>query len=67
MVTKAQIAKLKEPSLKLVGLVVGEMLSICVEATGKVIQFTILQLDFSHLIDNSGVYKKTNSNRIVLV
>ena len=36
MVSKAQIAKLKEPSLKLVDLVTSEMLTMCKDASGKV-------------------------------
>ena len=36
MVSKAQIAKLKEPSLKLVDLVTHEMMNMCKDATGKV-------------------------------
>jgi len=50
MVTKAQIAKLKEPSLKLVGLVVGEMLSICVEATGKMNRYPRLREETERII-----------------
>ena len=36
MVSKAQIAKLKEPSIKLVDLVTHEMMNMCKDATGKV-------------------------------
>jgi hypothetical protein len=36
MVSKQQIAKLKEPSLKLVDLVTHEMMNMCKDATGKV-------------------------------
>lgn len=36
MVSKAQIAKLKEPSLKLVDLVTSEMLTMCKDAAVKV-------------------------------
>ena len=36
MVSKAQIAKLKEPSLKLVDLVTHEMMNMCKDATTKV-------------------------------
>jgi len=36
MVSKAQIGKLKEPSLKLVDLVTHEMMNICKEVTLKV-------------------------------
>ena len=36
MVSKAQIAKMKEPSIKLVDLVTTEMLSMCKDATSKV-------------------------------
>jgi len=36
MVSKVQIAKLKEPSIKLVDLVTHEMMNMCKDATGKV-------------------------------
>jgi hypothetical protein len=36
MVSKAQIAKLREPSLKLVDLVTSEMMNMCKDATAKV-------------------------------
>ena len=36
MVTKSQIQKLREPSLKLVDLVTHEMMNMCKDATSKV-------------------------------
>ena len=36
MVSKAQIAKLREPSIKLVDLVTTEMMNMCKDASAKV-------------------------------
>merc|ERR1719391_625345 len=50
MVSKAQIAKLKEPSLKLVDLVTAEMLSMCKDATGKMNRYPRLREETERII-----------------
>ena len=53
MVSKAQIAKLKEPSIKLVDLVTTEMLSMCKDATGKVTTRDITTRSISAVVPTS--------------
>merc|ERR1719391_1688941 len=50
MVSKAQIAKLKEPSIKLVDLVTTEMLSMCKDATGKMNRYPRLREETERII-----------------
>lgn len=50
MVSKAQIAKLKEPSIKLVDLVTQEMLSMCKDATGKMNRYPRLREETERII-----------------
>jgi dynamin GTPase len=48
MVSKAQIAKLREPSLKLVDLVTSEMMNMCKDASAKVHSSSSLSLSLTH-------------------
>jgi len=50
MVSKAQIAKLKEPSLKLVDLVTHEMMNMCKDATGKMQRYPRLREETERII-----------------
>merc|ERR1719234_342528 len=50
MVSKAQIAKLKEPSLKLVDLVTHEMMNICKEVTLKMQRYPRLREETERII-----------------
>merc|ERR1719411_847592 len=50
MVSKAQIAKLKEPSLKLVDLVTHEMMNMCKDATTKMQRYPRLREETERII-----------------
>eukprot|EP00090_Calanus_glacialis_P012087 TRINITY_DN20533_c0_g1_i4.p1 TRINITY_DN20533_c0_g1~~TRINITY_DN20533_c0_g1_i4.p1 ORF type:complete len:875 (+),score=289.89 TRINITY_DN20533_c0_g1_i4:218-2626(+) len=50
MVSKQQIAKLKEPSLKLVDLVTHEMMNMCKDATGKMQRYPRLREETERII-----------------
>merc|ERR1719291_791392 len=50
MVSKVQIAKLKEPSLKLVDLVTHEMMNMCKDATGKMQRYPRLREETERII-----------------